>query len=202
MSVANLSVRRPVLMTVMALVIILLGAFGASNLGVREYPNVDYPLIQVRTSYPGANAAVVEAEVTEILEASINSASGIKTLTSTSRDGFSFINIEFETGMDLEAAANEIRDRVSRVRRRLPDDVDEPTVYKSDSDNDPILMVSLVSDKLDPMEVSELANNFVKERLQTINGVSEVAIWGEKRPTVRLWIDPVHIQKHPPPGRI
>ena len=194
MSVANLSVRRPVLMTVMALVIILLGAFGASNLGVREYPNVDYPLIQVRTSYPGANAAVVEAEVTEILEASINSASGIKALTSTSRDGFSFINIEFETGMDLETAANEIRDRVSRVRRRLPDDVDEPTVYKSDSDNDPILMVSLVSDKLDPMEVSELANNFVKERLQTINGVSEIAIWGEKRPTVRLWIDPVRLQ--------
>ncbi|WP_297699995.1 efflux RND transporter permease subunit [uncultured Fibrobacter sp.] len=194
MSVATLSVRRPVLMTVMALVIILLGAFGASNLGVREYPNVDYPLIQVRTSYPGANAAVVEAEVTEILEASINSASGIKALTSTSRDGFSFINIEFETGMDLEVAANEIRDRVSRVRRRLPDDVDEPTVYKSDSDSDPILMVSLVSDRLDPMEVSELANNFVKERLQTINGVSEVAIWGEKRPTVRLWIDPVRLQ--------
>ena len=194
MSVANLSVRRPVLMTVMALVIILLGAFGASNLGVREYPNVDYPLIQVRTSYPGANAAVVEAEVTEILEASINSASGIKALTSTSRDGFSYISIEFETGMDLEAAANEIRDRVSRVRRRLPDDVDEPTVYKSDSDNDPILMVSLVSDKLDPMEVSEIANNHVKERLQTIPGVSEVAIWGEKRPTVRLWIDPLRLQ--------
>ena len=116
MSVANLSVRRPVLMTVMALVIILLGAFGATNLGVREYPNVDYPLIQVRTSYPGANAAVVEAEVTEILEASINSASGIKALTSTSRDGFSFINIEFETGMDLEAAANEIRDPATDSR--------------------------------------------------------------------------------------
>ena len=193
MSISQLSVRRPVLMSVVALVILLLGFFGASNLGVREYPNVDYPLIQVRTSYPGANAAVVEAEVTEILEASINSASGIKALTSTSRDGFSFINIEFETGMDLEAAANEVRDRVSRVRRRLPDDVDEPTVYKSDSDNDPILMLSLVSDKLDPMEVSEIANNQVKERLQTISGVSEVAIWGEKRPTVRLWIDPVRL---------
>ena len=194
MSVSQLSVRRPVLMTVMALVILLLGFFGLSSLGIREYPNVDYPLIQVRTSYPGANAAVVEAEVTEILEASINSASGIKALTSTSRDGFSYISIEFETGMDLEAAANEIRDRVSRVRRRLPDDVDEPTVYKSDSDNDPILMVSLVSDRLDPMEVSEIANNHVKERLQTINGVSEVAIWGEKRPVVRLWIDPVRMQ--------
>ena len=194
MSVSQLSVRRPVLMTVMALVILLLGFFGLSSLGIREYPNVDYPLIQVRTSYPGANAAVVEAEVTEILEASINSASGIKALTSTSRDGFSYISIEFETGMDLEAAANEIRDRVSRVRRRLPDDVDEPTVYKSDSDSDPILMVSLVSDRLDPMEVSEIANNHVKERLQTINGVSEVAIWGEKRPVVRLWIDPVRMQ--------
>ncbi|WP_173473749.1 efflux RND transporter permease subunit [Fibrobacter succinogenes] len=194
MSVSQLSVRRPVLMTVMALVILLLGFFGLTSLGIREYPNVDYPLIQVRTSYPGANAAVVEAEVTEILEASINSASGIKALTSTSRDGFSYISIEFETGMDLEAAANEIRDRVSRVRRRLPDDVDEPTVYKSDSDNDPILMVSLVSDKLDPMDVSEIANNHVKERLQTINGVSEVAIWGEKRPVVRLWIDPIRMQ--------
>ena len=194
MSVSQLSVRRPVLMTVMALVILLLGFFGLSSLGIREYPNVDYPLIQVRTSYPGANAAVVEAEVTEILEASINSASGIKALTSTSRDGFSYISIEFETGMDLEAAANEIRDRVSRVRRRLPDDVDEPTVYQSDRDSDPIWMVSLVSDKLDPMEVSEIANNHVKERLQTINGVSEVAIWGEKRPVVRLWIDPVRMQ--------
>lgn len=194
MSVANLSVRRPVLMTVMALVIILLGAFGMSNLGIREYPNVDYPIIQVRTTYPGANAAVVEAEVTEILEASINSASGIKAMTSTSSDGWSYISVEFETGMDLEAAANDIRDRVSRVRRRLPDDVDEPTVNKSDSDSDPILMISLVSDKLDAMNVSEIARNHVKERLQTIAGVSEVVIWGEKQPTVRLWIDPIRMQ--------
>lgn len=194
MSVSQLSVRRPVLMTVMALVILLLGFFGATNLGVREYPNVDYPLIQVRTNYPGANAAVVEAEVTEILEASINSAAGIKSLTSTSRDGSSSISVEFETGMDLEEAANEIRDRVSRVRRKLPDDVDEPTVNKSDSDSDPILMASLVSDKLDAMEVSEIARNQVKERLQTINGVSEVMIWGEKQPVVRLWLDPIKMQ--------
>lgn len=181
-------------MLVVALVIILLGVFGASSLGIREYPNVDYPIIQVRTSYPGANAAVVEAEVTEILEASINSAAGIKALTSTSRDGSSSISVEFETGMDLEAAANEIRDRVSRVRRKLPDDVDEPTVNKSDSDSDPILIASLVSDTRDAMEVSEIARNQVKERLQTIDGVSEVMLWGEKQPTVRLWIDPVRMQ--------
>jgi len=194
MSVANLSVRRPVLMTVMALVIILLGAFGASNLGVREYPNVDSPVIQVRTSYSGANAAVVEAEVTEVLESSINSASGIKALTSTSSDGYSYISVEFETGMDLEAAANDIRDRVSRVRRKLPDDVDEPTVYKNDSDNDPIIIASLISETHDAMEVSEIARNQVKERLQTIPGVSEVNLWGEKQPTVRLWIDPIRMQ--------
>lgn len=194
MSVANLSVRRPVLMTVMALVIILLGAFGASNLGVREYPNVDSPIIQVRTSYSGANAAVVEAEVTEVLEASINSASGIKALTSTSSDGYSYISVEFETGTDLEAAANDIRDRVSRVRRKLPDDVDEPTVYKNDSDNDPIIIASLISETHDAMEVSEIARNQVKERLQTIPGVSEVNLWGEKQPTVRLWIDPIRMQ--------
>jgi len=194
MSVANLSVRRPVLMTVMALVIILLGAFGASSLGVREYPNVDSPIIQVRTSYSGANAAVVEAEVTEVLEASINSASGIKALTSTSSDGYSYISVEFETGTDLEAAANDIRDRVSRVRRKLPDDVDEPTVYKNDSDNDPIIIASLISETHDAMEVSEIARNQVKERLQTIPGVSEVNLWGEKQPTVRLWIDPIRMQ--------
>ncbi|MCQ2055612.1 MAG: efflux RND transporter permease subunit [Fibrobacter sp.] len=194
MSISQLSVKRPVLMTVMALVILLLGFFGASSLGVREYPNVDYPIIQVRTTYSGANAAVVETEVTEILEASINSAAGIKSLTSTSSDGSSYISIEFETGMDLEEAANEIRDRVSRVRRRLPDDVDEPTVNKSDSDSDPILIASLVSDKLDAMEVSEIARNQVKERLQTIDGVSEVMLWGEKQPVVRLWLDPIKMQ--------
>ena len=181
-------------MTVVALVILLLGAFGASNLGIREYPNVDYPIIQVRTTYSGANAAVVETEVTEILEASINSAAGIKALTSTSSDGSSYISVEFETGMDLEAAANEIRDRVSRVRRRLPDDVDEPTINKSDSDSDPILMLSLVSDVHDAMEVSEYARNQVKERLQTINGVSEIMLWGEKQPVVRLWLDPIKMQ--------
>ncbi len=194
MGLSTLSVRRPVLMTVIALVILLLGSFGASNLGVREYPNVDYPIIQVRTTYSGANAAVVETEVTEILEASINSAAGIKALTSTSSDGSSYISVEFETGMDLEVAANEIRDRVSRVRRRLPDDVDEPTINKSDSDSDPILMLSLVSDVHDAMEVSEYARNQVKERLQTIDGVSEIMIWGEKQPVVRLWLDPIKMQ--------
>lgn len=194
MNFSTLSIRRPVLMTVLALGIVLIGAFGAMNLGVREYPNVDSPIITVRTTYTGANAAVVETEVTEILEASINSTSGIKSLTSTSSDGSSTIRAEFAVGTDLEAAANDIRDRVSRVQRKLPDAADAPVVYKSDSDSDPILIVSLLSDVRDAMELSEIASNQVKERLQTIPGVSEVNLWGEKTPVVRLWLDPLRMK--------
>ena len=194
MNLAQTSIRRPVLMTVLAVGTMLLGLFGAMKLGVREYPNVDSPIITVRTTYSGANASVVESEVTEILEESINSASGIKSLTSTSSDGSSTIRAEFEVGTDLEAAANDIRDRVSRAQRNLPDAADAPVVYKSDSDSDPILIVSLLSDSRDAMEVSELARNVVKERLQTITGVSEVSLWGEKQPVVRLWLDPIRMK--------
>src|SRR5574344_1369786 len=186
MSLAQTSIHRPVLMTVLAL--------GTVLLGVRKYPNVDSPGITVRTTYSGANAAVVEAEVTEVLEESINSASGIKSLTSTSSDGSSNIKVEFEVGSDLETAANDIRDRVSRAQRNLPDAADAPVVYKSDSDSDPILIVSLLSDTRDAMEISEIARNQVKERLQTIPGVSEVTLWGEKQPVVRLWLDPVRMR--------
>lgn len=193
MNFSTLSIRRPVLMTVMALGIVLVGLFGATNLGIREYPSVDSPIITVRTTYTGANAAVVETEVTEILEASINSASGIKSLTSTSSDGSSTIRAEFDVGTDLEAAANDIRDRVSRVQRKLPDAADAPVVYKSDSDSDPILIASLLSDTRDAMELSEIGSNQVKERLQTIPGVSEVNLWGEKTPVVRLWLDPLRM---------
>lgn len=194
MKFSTLSIRRPVLMTVLALGIVLIGAFGASNLGIREYPNVDSPIITVRTTYTGANASVVETEVTEIIEASVNSASGIKSLTSTSSDGSSTIRAEFEVGTDLEAAANDIRDRVSRVQRKLPDEADAPVVYKSDSDSDPILIASLLSDTRDAMELSELGSNVVKERLQTIPGVSEVNLWGEKAPVVRIWLDPLRMK--------
>lgn len=193
MNFSTLSIRRPVLMTVLALGIVLIGLFGAMNLGIREYPSVDSPIITVRTTYTGANAAVVETEVTEILEASINSASGIKSLTSTSSDGSSTIRAEFDVGTDLEAAANDIRDRVSRVQRKLPDAADAPVVYKSDSDSDPILIASLLSDTRDAMELSEIGSNQVKERLQTIPGVSEVSLWGEKTPVVRLWLDPLRM---------
>ena len=193
MGLAETSVRRPVLMTVLGIGVVLLGVLGYTKLAVREYPNVDSPIITVTTSYVGANAAVVVSEVTEILEESINSASGIKSLVSTSTDGRSRITVEFEVGFDLETAANDIRDRVARVQRRLPDGADAPTVSKADSDSEPILMVSVMSESRDDMELSEIARNRIKERLQTIDGVSEVAIWGEKRPVMRIWLDPVRM---------
>ncbi|MBO7500597.1 MAG: efflux RND transporter permease subunit [Fibrobacterales bacterium] len=193
MNVAELSVRRPVLMTVLGIGVVLLGLLGFARLGVREYPNVDSPVITVTTAYDGANAAVVVSEVTEVLEESINSANGIKSLVSSSTDGRSRITVEFEVGFDLETAANDIRDRVSRVQRRLPDGADAPTISKADGDSEPIMILSVMSDVRDAMEVSEIARNQVKERLQTIDGVSEVAIWGEKRPVVRLWLDPVRM---------
>ena len=194
MSLSQVSVKRPVLMTVMAIGVILLGLYSMLTLGVRKYPSVDSPIITVHTTYSGANAAVVETEVTEILEESINTASGIKSITSRSSDGSSYIQVEFDVGVDLEVAANDIRDKVSRVQRRLPDNADAPTVSKSDSDAEPILLVSVLSESMDAMEVSELARNQIKEKLQTISGVSEVAIWGEKQPTVRLWLDPIKMQ--------
>ena len=193
MKLAELSVRRPVLMTVLGVGAVLLGILGFTKLGVREYPNVDSPVVTVTTAYDGANAAVVASEVTEILEESINSANGIKSLVSTSTDGRSRITAEFEVGFDLEAAANDVRDRVSRVQRRLPDGADAPTISKADGDSEPILIVSVMSDVRDAMEVSEIARNRIKERLQTVDGVSEVAIWGEKRPVVRVWLDPARM---------
>ena len=193
MKLAELSVRRPVLMTVLGVGAVLLGILGFTKLGIREYPNVDSPVVTVTTAYDGANAAVVASEVTEILEESINSANGIKSLVSTSTDGRSRITAEFEVGFDLEAAANDVRDRVSRVQRRLPDGADAPTISKADGDSEPILIVSVMSDVRDAMEVSEIARNRIKERLQTVDGVSEVAIWGEKRPVVRVWLDPARM---------
>ena len=159
-------------------------------LGVRDYPSVDPPIISVSTSFPGANADVIETQITEPLEAAINGIPGIRSLTSTSRDGRSFITVEFELEVDLETAANDVRDKVSGAMRRLPKDVDPPTVTKADADAQPIFGVSLRSDKRSLIDLSMYAEQYYKERLQTISGVSSVTIWGEKRYSVRLRMDP------------
>jgi multidrug efflux pump len=191
MNISELSIRRPVLATVLVLIIILFGVVGYTSLGVREYPSVDNPIISVSASYPGANAEVIENQITEPLEQQINGIPGIRSLSSVSQYGMSRITVEFELSVDLETAANDVRDKVSRAQRMLPRDCDPPTVSKADADAMPILMVALHSDKRSLLELSELADLVVKEQLQTIQDVSSVMIWGEKRYCMRLWLDPV-----------
>ena len=191
MNISELSIRRPVLSTVMTLIILLFGFIGYSSLGVREYPSVDNPIISVSCSYPGANADVIENQITEPLEQNINGIPGIRSLSSTSSQGSSRITVEFELSVDLETAANDVRDKVSRAQRYLPRDCDPPTVSKADADATPILMVTIGSDKRSLLEISEIADLTVKEQLQTIPDVSSVEIWGEKKYSMRLWIDPI-----------
>ena len=190
MNLSELSIRRPVLSTVLTLLIILFGIIGYTYLGVREYPSVDYPVITVRTTYTGANAEVIENQITEPLEEEINGISGIRSLQSSSSQGSSSINVEFELDVDMETAANDVRDKVSRAQRKLPRDCDPPTVSKQDADASPILQVSIQSPTRSLLEVSDIANLTVKERLQSIKDVSSVNIWGEKKFAMRLWLDP------------
>ncbi len=193
MSLSSISIRRPVLATVMSITIVLFGIIGYTYLGVREYPSIDPPIITVSTSYVGANADVIESQITEPLEEQINGIAGIRSLTSVSRDGRSSISVEFDVTMDIEAAANDVRDRVSRAQRSLPADVDPPTVSKADADAFPILFLSVKSDKRNLLELSDIAQNAFKERIQTIPGVSQVSIWGERRFSMRLWMDPAKL---------
>ncbi len=193
MSLSSISIRRPVLASVMSIVIVLFGIIGYTYLGIREYPSVDPPIITVSTSYTGANADVIESQITEPLEESINGIAGIRTLTSVSRDGRSTIRVEFNIEVNLEDAANDVRDRVSRATDTLPPDADPPIVSKADADAIPIVFLNIKSDQRDLLELSDIAQRTFKERVQTITGVSEVWIWGEKRYSMRLWMDPVKL---------
>jgi len=190
MTLYTLSIRRPVLAIVLSITIVLFGLLGFSFLGVREFPSLDPPVITVSTNYRGASADVIESQITEPLEASINGVDGIRTLTSTSRDGRSTIQAEFDLGTDLERAANDVRDHVSRSMRDLPPDVDPPIVSKADADARPIVGVSVRSDSRNLLELSRIAQERFVERLQTIPSVASVDIWGEKTYAMRLWIDP------------
>lgn len=196
MNISELSIRRPVLATVLTIIIILFGMIGYTYLGVREYPSVDNPIISVTCSYPGANADVIENQITEPLEQNINGIPGIRSLSSVSSQGQSRITVEFELSVDLETAANDVRDKVSRAQRYLPRDCDPPTVSKADADAQPILMVAIQSERRSLLELSEIADLTVKEQLQTIPDVSGVSIWGEKRYSMRLWLDPVKMASY------
>jgi multidrug efflux pump len=192
-SLSTISINRPVLSIVMSLVIILFGLIGFSYLGVREFPSVDPPVISVSTTYVGANADIIESQITEPLEEAINGIQGIKMITSSSREGRSNISVEFELGIDLEAAANDVRNKVSGALSRLPPDVNPPVVEKADADSSPIMFLTVMSDKRDPLDLSRITENIFKERLQTIPGISSVQIWGQKRYSMRLWMDPIKL---------
>ena len=189
-NISETSIKRPVLSTVFMLVILLFGMIGYKFLGVREFPSVDQPIISVNVTYPGANADVIMNQITEPLEQNINGIPGIRSLSSVSSQGKSKITVEFELSVDLETAANDVRDKVSRAQRYLPKDCDPPTVSKADADASPIMQIAIRSSKRSLMELSEIAELTVKERLQTIENVSSVDIWGEKRYSMRLWLDP------------
>jgi multidrug efflux pump len=189
MFLSRVSVQRPILATMMNLVLVLFGIIGLSRLPVRELPDIDPPIISVTTVYPGANAQVVETEVTERLEETINNIEGIKTLRSESREGVSNITIEFDLSRDIDIAAQDVRDRVSRVRGTLPDDIREPIIAKQDSDAQPIIWNALNSDRYSPLELTTIAERQIKPRLQSVPGVSSVMIGGEKRYAMRLWLD-------------
>jgi multidrug efflux pump len=191
MSLASISIRRPVLAIVMSLAIILFGAISFDFLGVREYPAIDPPIITVRTNYAGANADVIESQITEPLEKAINGISGVRNISSSSSQGSSSITVEFNLDANLEAAANDVRDKVSGASRQLPQDIDAPPVVtKSDANSDAIISLTIQSDTKNQLELSDYAENVIAQNLQTIPGVSSTQIWGQKRYSMRLWMDP------------
>lgn len=196
MNLSELSLRRPVLAMVCSIVIIIFGLIGYKYLGVREYPAIDPAVVNVRTSYVGANSDIVEQQITEPLEKAINGVQGVKNITSNSSQGSSNITVEFELNVDLEQAANDVRDKVSQALGNLPQDIDSPpTVSKADADSDPIMFLQIQSQTKGLMELTDYAENVVQERLQTIQGVSGINVFGQ-RYSMRLWIDPAKLSAY------
>lgn len=194
MSLSSTSIKRPVLTIVMNLVLILFGVIGFTFLGIREFPSIDPPVVSVSTTYSGANADIIESQITEPLEKSINAIEGIRNISSSSTQGRSRISVEFNLDKDLEEAANDIRDKVSGASGDLPDDIDAlPEVSKADADSRAIITMTVQSNTRNQLEISDYAENVIAQRLQTLPGVSSIQIWGEKRYAMRLWIDPMKL---------
>jgi multidrug efflux pump len=189
MSLFELFVRRPVLSTVLSLLVVLVGIVSYGRLTVREYPNIDEPIVSVRADYIGASAEIVETQVTQILENSIAGIAGIEVMTSTSRQARSNISIRFRPDVDPDVAASDVRDRVSRVRGRLPAEIDEPIIAKVEADAQPVMYLSLTSTRHNPLELTDFADRFITDRVQNITGVAEVQVRGERRYAMRVWLD-------------
>lgn len=192
-TLSELCVRRPVLAIVMSLLVILLGTISFERLSVREYPNIDPPIILISTRYTGASAEVMESQVTRVLEESVAGIEGIEFIRSTSRQELSQIAISFLLTRDQEAAANDVRDRVGRVRDKLPTEIDDPQVQRLEADSDPIMYLAFSSDKHTPLEVTDFADRYAKDRLQSLTGVAEARLFGARRYSMRIWLDPARL---------
>ncbi|SDL59688.1 efflux RND transporter permease subunit [Siphonobacter aquaeclarae] len=197
MSLPSLSLSRPVLAIVMNIIIVLFGYVGFTFLGVRDFPAIDPPIINVRTSYAGANADIIESQITEPLEKAINGIAGVRSISSTSSQGTSNITVEFNLEADLEAATNDVRDKVSQAQRQLPNDLDAPPVVsKADANSDAIITMTVQSSTRNILQLNDYGTNVLQERLQTIPGVSSIQIWGEKKYAMRLWLDPAKLSAY------
>ncbi|MGD9946154.1 MAG: efflux RND transporter permease subunit, partial [Burkholderiaceae bacterium] len=190
MGLSDVCIRRPVFATVLALIIVLLGLVSFTRLQVREYPKIDEPTVTVTTRYQGASADIIETQVTKPIEDSIAGIEGVDLLTSISRPEQSQITVRFRLDRDPDGAAADVRDRTARVRARLPDTIDEPVIAKVEADANPIIWLSFSSDTVSALEVSDLANRFIKPRLQTLPGAADVRISGERKFSMRVWLDP------------
>jgi multidrug efflux pump len=189
MTLSEISIRRPVFATVLSLVIVLVGLMAFTRLTIREYPNIDEPVVSVQTEYTGASSDVMESRVTQPLEEVLSGIEGLEVMTSSSRPEQSRINLQFRITRNPEDAAADVRDRVAQARGRLPDDVNEPIVRKVEADSQPVIYLALSSDRHSPIEVSDMADRLVKDQLQNLPGVAEVRIFGERQPAMRIWLD-------------
>ena len=190
MQLAENSIRRPVFATVLSLLIVLIGAVSFERLTVREYPKIDEPVVSVTTSFSGASSEVMEAQVTKVLEDSLSGIEGVDVITSTSRQERSQISVKFVLSRDADAAAADVRDKVTRVRQRLPQGIDEPVIAKVEAESFPVIFLALSSDTHSALQLSDMANNLVKPVLQTAPGAAEVNIYGERLFSMRIYVDP------------
>src|SRR5215217_3737570 len=190
MQLAEISIRRPVFATVLSLLVLLVGAVSFMRLSVREYPKIDEPVVTVSVKYAGASAEVIESQVTKVLEDSIAGIDAVDVITSISRPEQAQITVRFRLEKDADTAAAEVRDRTSRVRNRLPQAIDEPVIAKVEADAFPVITMAFTSDTLSPLQVNDLVNRIVKPRLQTVTGVADVRIFGERKYAMRVWLEP------------
>ncbi len=189
MVLSDLSIRRPVFATVMSLLLVVLGVIAYTRLTLRELPAIDPPVGSVSVEYPGASAAVVETRITQVLEDSLSGIEGVETIESQSSNGEGSISIEFSLDRDIEAAANDVRDAVSRVVDRMPEEADPPEIEKAESDSEVVIWLNMSSTRMNTLELSDFADRYVVDRLSAIDGVSRVRVGGEQRYAMRVWLD-------------